>query len=891
MAIIERDFPVEELNKIALKEANAKKPIYQIHKWWARRLGCIFRAIILLTFLEEEHLKKFSQSQTTLGNQKKSFKEIFWGKIDSDGKLTERGIFYKHVDLSKILGYIPIILDPFMGGGTTIVEALRLGCKVIGIDINPVAWFVTKKEVEPVDLEKLEEEFKKLEEKIGEKIKSYYKTICPQCEKLVDVMYVFWVKKVKCIACGKEVPLFTSFRIATKKNKKGNVHVIFCPKCREIFETTTDYRLKQKCPYCNYEFIPAKGYVDKGRYICPFCGQKASVLDVVKKEGKIPDMEMYAIEYYCEEHGRGYKKVDEFDIELFEKAKKEFEERKDELLGKLIPDQEISEGEKTREPLNYNYKYFWQMFNERQLLCLSMLLGEILKIKDENVKELFILIFSDCLDSNNMFCKYNVQRTEVARLFSHHAYWVTSLPVENNVWGGKVGRGTFNIFFKKLLRCKTYNTKPFDYFVDPSGSSYKVFTQEKIVANITFDFNKLRNNNFNTLLKCQTAEDLSFIPDKSVDAIITDPPYYDNVEYSELADFFYVWLRLGLKGKYKEFESSLSPRTREIVVNKALNKDEKFFIRGLTNVWKECYRVLKDNGLLVFTFHHKDPIAWGSVLKSLVDANFYIVSVYPVHSEARTGTHIIGYESRAFDTIIVARKRKETKETKTWEQLKDEIYLKAKEALKRVRESHAGLTNGDISTIVLGKCLEVYSKYYPNVLDENGKPIDVDTAVKGIMEIIDVLKIEEYVPENIDDVTSIYIRSLARLRTIDFNELNKILQPRGLSEKLLKDAFILYPKGSTYRILSPKERGKIIEEKVKSKKFEYKYYIDVIHHLYYVYTEFGRLIAIPEKFDIKTMRDVLAYLHSKTKDETYKTLKDLLEEYKPPKTTTLEEFM
>lgn len=889
MAIIERDFPVEELNKIALKEANAKKPIYQIHKWWARRLGCIFRAIILLTFLEEEHLKKFSQSQTTLGTQKKSFKEIFWGKVGSDGKLIERGIFYRHVDLSKILGYTPIILDPFMGGGTTIVEALRLGCKVIGIDINPVAWFVTKKEVESVDLEKLEEEFKKLEEKVGEKIKSYYKTICPKCEKLVDVMYVFWVKKVKCIACGKEGPLFTSFRIATKKNKKGGVHVIFCPKCKEIFETTTDYRLKQKCPNCGYEFIPAKGYVDKGKYICPFCGQKAKILDAVKREGKIPDMEMYAIEY-CEGHGRGYKKVDEFDIELFEKAKKEFEERKDELLGKLIPDQEIPKGEKTREPLNYNYKYFWQMFNERQLLCLSMLLEEILKIKDENIRELFILIFSKILDTNNTFCRYRPDTRAVEQMFGYHAYWPPMMIGENNVFGSRIGRGTFKSTFNSVKSSKEFIEKTYEYnFV----TGEKVFiSEEKINGRFVGDFfTFLGDNNINTLLKAQTSEDLSFIPDNSIDAVITDPPYYDNVEYSEVADFFYVWLRLGLKDKYEEFKPKLSPRSREIVVNKVLNKDKNFFIQGLTNVWKECYRVLKDSGLLVFTFHHRETEAWASVLKSLLNANFYVVAVYPVYSEMQTSAHIMGKESRAFDTIIVARKRKETKETKTWEQLKDEIYLKAKEALKRVRESHTGLTNGDISTIVLGKCLEVYSKYYPNVLDENGKPIDVDTAVKGIMEIIDVLKIEEYVPENIDDVTSIYIRSLARLRTIDFNELNKILQPRGLSEKLLKDAFILYPKGSTYKILSPKERGKIIEEKVKSKKFEYKYYIDVIHHLYYVYTEFGRLIVIPEKFDIKTIRDVLAYLHSKTKDETYKTLKDLLEEYKPPKTTTLKEFM
>ncbi len=119
MKYIEKDFPIEKLNEIARKEGNAKKPIYQIHKWWARRLGSVFRTILLTSFLPDEITE-----------------EEFW-----------KNYYYKKTDLKEILGYSPIILDPFMGGGTTIVEALRLGIKPIGIDINPVAWFVTKKEV------------------------------------------------------------------------------------------------------------------------------------------------------------------------------------------------------------------------------------------------------------------------------------------------------------------------------------------------------------------------------------------------------------------------------------------------------------------------------------------------------------------------------------------------------------------------------------------------------------------------------------------------------------------------------------------------------------------------------------------------------------------------
>lgn len=121
------------------------------------------------------------------------------------------------------------MLDPFMGGGTTVVEALRLGCKVIGLDVNPVAWFITKKSVEPVDLSKLQEAFKSLERTVAPEILQWYRTQCPKGHE-ADVMYVFWVKTVECSSCGKKTRLFNSFRIATK----GGKDAVICPACYTV---------------------------------------------------------------------------------------------------------------------------------------------------------------------------------------------------------------------------------------------------------------------------------------------------------------------------------------------------------------------------------------------------------------------------------------------------------------------------------------------------------------------------------------------------------------------------------------------------------------------------------------------------------------------------------
>jgi adenine-specific DNA methylase len=196
---IEEDFPIVEINRLAVPERNSFKPIYQMHKWFARRASCVFRAILLGalkpagTNIMEEFYKNHSNDPETKGK---------------------------------------VILDPFMGGGTTVVEALRLGCKVVGIDLNPVAWFIVKTEVEPVDLDELDAAFERLSNRIvpwsGKPLRQtlldLYKTASPWTAEEVcglpqsDVIYTFWVKSAICTSptCRKQVPLFSDYIVAGK---------------------------------------------------------------------------------------------------------------------------------------------------------------------------------------------------------------------------------------------------------------------------------------------------------------------------------------------------------------------------------------------------------------------------------------------------------------------------------------------------------------------------------------------------------------------------------------------------------------------------------------------------------------------------------------------------
>ena len=183
--------PFEDLYQASLKEASRKKPVFFIHKYFARRITANFRLALLDYLYDDDNLlTHFYESSNGKGN----------------------GI---------------TVLDPFMGGGTTVFEALRFGCNVIGNDLQPLSLFVTKALIEPIDEGAVNRAVKELEKKVGNRIRDYYKTICPHCGEEADGMYAFHVKKATTSSKCKEHRFFSTFVIAYKKDE----FTIVCPKC------------------------------------------------------------------------------------------------------------------------------------------------------------------------------------------------------------------------------------------------------------------------------------------------------------------------------------------------------------------------------------------------------------------------------------------------------------------------------------------------------------------------------------------------------------------------------------------------------------------------------------------------------------------------------------
>jgi putative DNA methylase len=716
---IEVVFPVNEINRIAEMESTGfgrrhYRPVYVMHKWWARRLGSVFRALLLYS-LADERLEGWDGSPKSLWH-----------------------FYSKNVNLRE-----KIVLDPMMGGGTTIVEALKLGCKVIGGDINPVSWFIVKKTVETIDPKRLGQALTEIEKDLGSELRRYYRTLCPECGNEAEGIYYFYRKEVSCPKCANAIPLMRNFFLSKSHNGQGDY--VVCPGCWNVFLTKSAKKVA-KCPKCDNIFIASRvSFVSGRRFRCQNdkCGTH-SIVEAIRKRKMKLDEKLYAVEFYCKYcdesgndsfgNGRGFKAADSKDLTLLEAARREFRKTCDTLP---LPDIPIPLGVETRRALNHGYTKFRDMFSHRQLLNLGKIYRWILELKDENLREFLIMAFSNCLKYNNMFAKYNATRGFITDIFRTHSFSPSISPVEANCYDISKGRGSFTAFVNLVIEGKEYCQDPFErVFVEDSMK--KVSLQTRINGLLAQNYKEL-DSGANVFLQCGSSDSIP-VPSSCVDAVVTDPPYFDNVMYSELSNFFYVWLRLGLMKKYSVFEPEYVPWDNEIIENQVQAKGREEYMQSLADVFSESNRILKEEGVLVFTFHHRKMTAWGALLEALLKSGFYIVNIYPVRSEMRASTHLYDMRNIAYDLIFVCRKRAHTTAKIVWSALQETAVKSAAETVENLRLNSEDLNTQDIFAVVLAKWLQLYSMYYPNITIEN-KRVDPNQALLVIeTEIDDVLQ-------------------------------------------------------------------------------------------------------------------------------------------------------
>jgi len=617
---IESDFPILEVSKLAEKESWRKeinRPIYHIHKWWAKRLGSVFRAIALAALSPE----KFYTWRD------------FYTQQDFRGK---------------------VVLDPFMGSGTTLGESLKLGCKVIGCDINPVSTFLVQQALTSVNECELRSTFAQLEQEVAKEIQSYYQTRDPETDEWIPVLYYFWVKTATTPE-GESIPLFSNYVFSKNAYpKKKPKSQIICPNCWNIIEDRFD-TTHISCLHCQSEFNPQEGPA-KGQYVKSRSGQRYKIKDLIQAQNTPPEHRMYAILALRSNGEKIYLPVKDEDLALLRDAIKRLA-----LEDLPIPTMPVRSGHNTNQARGYNYFQWRDFFNARQLLCLGLLLRAILNIENKAIQEQFICLFSSTLEFNNLFCSFKGEGTGAVRhMFSHHILKPERAPLENSVWGTNKSSGTFaTLFESRLIPAKRYLNNPFEICIETdlfgnSIGSNRITASEAINVSLVESWEAFFQKDQAALVLNGSSDNLP-LPNEVVDVVITDPPYFDFIHYSELSDFFFAWLSPVLKERYSFFRCDDSSHFGEVQHN-----DPRLFAQQLSRVFTECYRTLKHDGLLIFSFHHSRSEGWAAICEAVRASGFKVVAAHPVHAELKVASPKTSVtEPISLDAILICRKSEE----------------------------------------------------------------------------------------------------------------------------------------------------------------------------------------------------------------------------------------
>lgn len=670
---IEDGFPITAISQLAERESWRKeiyRPIYYSHKWWARRLGSVFRAIILSCCVDQDQ------------------------DVES--------LFYQPMHFPNV-----VVFDPFMGSGTTIGEAVKLGCRAIGRDINPVSVGMVTVALQQYARDDVQRVYNHLEAALAPQIRSFYKTPLATGGQ-GDVLYHFWVKIVPCPHCHHQVELFKSRIFARHAYPKKHPQArAVCPHCGSINEVRYDDG-ETTCWSCQHSYNPQIGPVSGATVTCPACHTGFKTIDAVRRTECPPAHKMYAKMVLTPRGQKIYLPTDEGDLQSYQRAQDMLPH-----LWDLIPQDQITPGYNTNQVLNYHYNHWHQMFNARQLACIALLVQEIRAISDPKLRMLFAFLLSGTLEFNNMFCSFKGEGTGAVRhMFSHHILKPELTPLEANLWGTPKSSGSFSTLFQsRILAALDYKDSPFELkLVGSDGAlrSDKVYNLSRPVAHpIARSYQEFSNAPC-VYLSCGDSSQTD-LPDGTVDLVITDPPFFDNVHYSQLADFFHVWLRQMLdERQYSDGPTTRSPREVQ-------DTDAGEFTTKLASVFSECHRVLKDAGLLVLTYHHSRIEGWTSVYQAIRHAGFHITHTQPVKAEMSVSIPIQQSNSPVhFDLILVCRKsppavpQAETfpENTPHSEGLPLLACLgETKATVQDLRQGHIEVSLGDIKVMLMGSIL------------------------------------------------------------------------------------------------------------------------------------------------------------------------------------------
>ena len=760
--LIERWLPIAALSEESVRERRsmtALPPTYYLHVWWARRPLVASRAAVLASLLPADADRERFMRAIGIHGDPVAARRIIDKALRSGYRVDNP------YDYNRAFSYNPnrndrewlrsalrqdldqvIVLDPTAGGGSIPFEAARLGLASSANDLNPVAVSVIRATLEaPLRFRQaVHKEFLALATTWRTKVAERLEELYPQLDlpDRVDTTYLY-ARTITCQYCDGLVPLSPNWRLAPGGlGVQLQPHVGIGPgsegrNCTfEIVDSTRDQ---------------SPGTVARGDGICPYgdCGRVIDGDDIKRQaqEGTMGE-QLFAIVYKrrvkttLKSGQRGKDKwVREYRAPRSEDdnsaaIQARLEEKLPEWQAcefEIVPSEKFPEDSNDDRPIQYGMPLWRDLFSPRQLLCHGTSVeafrelleadrcqGELSEIRKAAYGYL-ALALDKLIAYNNRMCTWHANRAVLAPIFERHDFsfkwsYAEMAPLIAGSGCDWAIRQTAKCIAElvALTRAETdaSGELPFD-----AEAKSPVFGHPPIT------------------ITCKPGDSLDHIPDGSVDAVVMDPPYYDNVMYAELSDFYYVWLKRTAGHVFPElFHGQLTDKDSEAVANPMRFRGAKGakalagrdYQNRMALIFEECRRVVKPDGILTLMFTHKASGAWDALTQGLIEAGFVITASWPINTEAPGSLHIKDKAAANSTVFLACRPREEraaTAENIYWEDVEPKVAAAVRSRLPDFRD--AGIVGVDLYLASFGPALEEFSRAWPL---QRGRPRPMPVA-------------------------------------------------------------------------------------------------------------------------------------------------------------------
>jgi putative DNA methylase len=750
--LIEVDLPIKKISEHARREKAIRHGhISTLHIWWARRPLAACRAVICASLWPDpadpicpESFK--AEAKRQMGQ--------FWNQIDPSTRNIDDPIELRkalldfiadfsnwdnstderyfttarkltqsaHEALGGELGTRPLVVDPFAGGGSIPLEALRVGADAYASDLNPVSVLLNKVVLEYIP---------KFGLKLADEVRKWGKWVEVEAEKELLEFYpkdpdgstpiaYLWARTIHCEGpgCGTEVPLLRSLWLAKKGDRSVALRLI-PNKDRKII----DFEIIESARPSDVKDATMR----RGSVTCPCCGYTTPVASVRRqlkvRHGGTNDARMYCVVTTKKAaSGRFYRLPTTKDLNAVVKAKEKLDHNQHEWKGKLslVPNESTSHYHTfvNRGPI-YGMITWADYFTPRQLLTLSSFVTIVTRLNanknfTENNKEIspiqtcLGIAIDRCANQFTSLSKWNSGRELVDGVFARQA-----IPM---LWD-----------FGEIY--------PFN------GDGYWIGAIEWIAQIIDkLSFLEIQGK---AELASATAHPL---PNDSAQCFMTDPPYYYSVQYADLSDFFYVWLHRSIGEIHPTlFNNELSPKTEEIIVQSPAHefasegKNKQFYESRMHVAMEEGRRILAPNGIGIVVFANTSTAGWETMLQSLVESGWVITGSWPIDTELASRVLAQNRSVLASSIHLICRPRENPEGSSNsyigeWSDVLAELPVRIHEWMPRLKEEN--VVGADAIFACLGPALEIFSRY-SRVEKASGEQVALKEYLEKVWEAVE----------------------------------------------------------------------------------------------------------------------------------------------------------